>query len=110
MIVAEFLIKLGGHRFHQPVRDSYIYFQKYNADFEVWTTLSSSREKDQTPSLYFDSLWDNWLMTVVTRILEISSELDDMERYHIIIDQIPQIDHVYEAVVEFIKWYNKERE
>ena len=56
----------------------------------------------------FNTSWD-WLMPVITNILEKCSELDDMERYHCIIDQIPQIDHTYKAVVEFIKWYNKNK-
>ena len=56
----------------------------------------------------YHTSWD-WLMPVITNILEKCSELDDMERYHCIIDQIPQIDHTYKAVIEFIKYYNNGR-
>jgi len=57
--------------------------------------------------LKYNLSWD-WLMPVITGILGIASELDEMERYHIVIDQIPQISHTYKSVVEFINWYNKE--
>jgi len=63
---------------------------------------------DPDNELEYHTSWD-WLMPVITNILEKCSELDDMERYHCIIDQIPQIDHTYKAVVEFIKWYNKNK-
>jgi hypothetical protein len=48
----------------------------------------------------------NWLMTAIKKILNIVSELDDMERFWQITDQIPDIREVYRQVIYFIKWYN----
>jgi hypothetical protein len=61
----------------------------------------------EEPYLPYDDSWD-WLMPCLSSILEICSELDELERYHIIIDQIPDIDCTYQSVVDFIKWYNEQ--
>ena len=57
----------------------------------------------------YHSSW-NWLMPVVKRILIIASEMDEMERYHVVIDNMPDVQAVWLAVVEFIKWYNANKE
>ena len=48
--------------------------------------------------------WD-WLMPVVEKILNICQESDEMERYHMITDAIPDIQSVFQACVEFVKSY-----
>jgi hypothetical protein len=66
-------------------------------------------EKDNTfDTLKFDVDW-NWLMPVVEKILDISLDLDSMEMYYNITDAIPKIESTYNEVVEFIKWYNKNK-
>jgi len=54
---------------------------------------------------------ENWneLMQVIQKILDISLKLDSMEMYYNITDSIPEIKNTYEAVVEFIKWYNQQK-
>lgn len=46
-------------------------------------------------------------MEVVEKILNISLELDEMERYYNITDAIPYIQNTYDEVVVFIDWYNE---
>ena len=53
----------------------------------------------------FHESWD-WLMPVLAGILEICAKIDELERYHIIVDQIPQLNHTYDAAINFIKQYN----
>jgi hypothetical protein len=65
----------------------------------------------ETPIFRFEDLkfhksWD-WLMLVISKILEICAENDDLDSYSEIVDQIPQIDHTYKAVVQFIENNNK---
>lgn len=77
------------------------------SDDEDWETSIDDWTNWLRPDeMLFHSSWD-WLMPVITNILEICSELDELERYHVIIDQIPQIHHTHSSVVEFIKWYNE---
>ena len=58
--------------------------------------------------LQFDTDW-NWLMPVIQECVIIAAESDEWERYWKITDMIPRIDTTYEAVVEFIKWYNEQK-
>lgn len=58
--------------------------------------------------LNYDKDW-NWLMEVVKKILTISLKLDSMEMYYNITDSMPNIEQTYEAVVQFIEWYNNEQ-
>jgi len=55
--------------------------------------------------LLFDTNWD-WLMLAIEKILDISIELDSMEMYYNITDSIPNKVQTYEAIIEFIKYYN----
>ena len=55
--------------------------------------------------LKFHKDW-NWLMEVVNKILNISVELDVMDKYYDIIDRMPVIESVYKECVTFIEWYN----
>ena len=48
----------------------------------------------------------NWLMFVVEKILNISVELDVMDKYYDIIDRMPVIESVYKECITFIEWYN----
>ena len=61
-----------------------------------------------TQMLQYDKSWD-WLMPVIQKCVIIAAELDEWERYWKITDMIPRIDTTYEAVVEFIKWYNEQK-
>jgi hypothetical protein len=56
--------------------------------------------------LKYDTDW-NWLMQVIEKILDISLDLDSMEKYYNITDSVPMIKQTYENVVEFINWYNE---
>ena len=55
--------------------------------------------------LKFHKNW-NWLMFVVEKILNISVELDVMDKYYDIIDRMPVIESVYKECITFIEWYN----
>lgn len=88
---------------------------KKDKNWENWYKVPKKYQKDFRTSAFgigfsceFHCSW-NWLMPVIKKILEITVELDEMEMYYSIIDQIPHIEQVFYAVVEFIKWYNNER-
>ena len=56
--------------------------------------------------LSYDICWE-WLMPVVKKILDISFQDEvDAEDFNSIIDCIPNRNHTYRAIVEFIKQYN----
>ena len=61
--------------------------------------------KDAVHPNKFHEDW-NELMQVVEKILNISLDLDSMELYYNITDNIPNIKQAYNSCVEFIKWYN----
>lgn len=66
--------------------------------------------KDNTfDVLHFETDW-NWLMPVIEKILSVSLELDTMELCYDITDSIPDIEETYIAIVEFINWYNLNKE
>tara|TARA_R110002020_G_scaffold36503_5_gene109800 strand:+ start:9431 stop:9730 length:300 start_codon:yes stop_codon:yes gene_type:complete len=57
--------------------------------------------------LKYDHCW-NWLMPVLQKILDISfDDNGDAEDFYQIRDCIPDIDHTYKAIIEFITEYNK---
>jgi len=57
----------------------------------------------------YHTSWD-WLMPVVEKILDLSFQDDgDAEDFYNVRDCMPDINHTYKAVVEFIKEYNDER-
>jgi hypothetical protein len=59
--------------------------------------------------LKYDASWD-WLMPVLSKILDLSFQDDgDAEDFYSIRDCVPDINHTYKAVVEFIKTYNDEQ-
>ncbi len=69
--------------------------------------------------LRFDSDW-NWLMPVIRKIEELGNDVlittnyiqiafDKGEQFIVIDDLNIKIDSVYDAVVEFIKWYNENK-
>jgi len=59
--------------------------------------------------LEFNTDW-NWLIEVVEKILHICLELDSIEMYYNITDAIPNINQTYNACIEFIKWYNEQKQ
>lgn len=65
-------------------------------------------DNEFTGLLLFDTDW-NWIMPVVEKILDTSLNLDTMEMYYQITDSIPRLDHVHEACVMFVKWYNENK-
>lgn len=90
-------------------RDCALFLQWENkgmVNLEMWVS-------DRTPSgantneLLFHKDW-NWLMGVVTKILAICSEEDNLNNYYYILDSIPDIDTVVERTHFYIKQFNKE--
>lgn len=55
----------------------------------------------------FHSSW-GWIMPVVRKILDYCSENDEMDRYYLVIDNIPDIQSVFQSCVEFAKWYKNQ--
>jgi len=61
--------------------------------------------------LYFDKSWD-WLIPAFNKVMNICFEEEEKHEkdliswFYDIRDTIPDRDHCYRAVVEFIKWYN----
>lgn len=59
-------------------------------------------------NLKYHISWD-WLMPVVEKILDISfQDENDVEDFYSIRDCIPNINHTYKAIVQFIKKYKNE--
>ena len=56
----------------------------------------------------FHTSWD-WLMPVIEHILTICAEDDELEKYAVITDSVPFIDQTYFEVVQFIEWYNENK-
>jgi hypothetical protein len=93
--------------------DNYIYFDETNTMF--------SNDTISIKDLKFHSDW-NWLMEVVEKIEEIEGNrfkveiynnvcrIYDHQEYDDVIDITDEtkIEAVYNACVEFIKWYNKQ--
>ena len=61
----------------------------------------------EEPYLPYDKSWD-WLMPVVEKCLDVSND-DNIEDFYSIQNVVPNIEATYQAVVEFIKEYNDER-
>ncbi len=82
---------------------------KLIAEFMGYTHQSDSEFKDEN-GFWNDfevfETWD-WLMPVVQKCLDISND-EMMEDFYSIQNVMPNIDATYKAVVEFIKWYNKQ--
>lgn len=72
-----------------------------NGDFKTEFTL------DQ---LKYNSSWD-WLMPVVGKI-EKTPNIYDIEEFLLIRDELctARIETIYDSVVEFIKWYNANKQ
>ena len=68
-------------------------------------------EKDNTfDDLKFHKDW-NWLMEVAEKCLTVNVDVEPINHYFIINDALLtiNINEVYNACVEFIKWYNKQK-
>jgi len=60
--------------------------------------------------LQYHTSWD-WLMPVLSKILDLSFQDDgDAEDFYSIRDCMPDINHTYKAVVEFIEEHNVQLE
>ena len=65
---------------------------------------------DTEECMAYHTSWD-WLMPVVEKILDLSFQDDgDAEDFYNVRDCMPDINHTYKAVVEFIKTYNDEQQ
>ena len=84
------------------------YVKKENYDCDLDKIYLFVKNKKPLISLLFHKDW-NWLMKVVEKVLQICAEIDEMERYWCITDAMPYIDNVYNACVEFVKWYNQQK-
>jgi hypothetical protein len=60
-----------------------------------------------TSELKFDTDW-NWLMQVVEKTLTVG---DDTNQWDNVLNELQSVDikNVYEACIEFIKWYNENK-
>lgn len=93
----------------------FIGMQKTNIGwFDAEAILSLSYTIDNTfDNLKFNSSWD-WLIPVLNKILDITFSDDEQETYdsdmfYNIRDCIPKLSQTYQAVIEFIKIYNKNK-
>ena len=81
----------------------------------------NENEKDvfHPEDMQFHTDW-NWLMKVIRKIEELGNDVlittnyiqisfDEGEQFIVIDDLNIKIDSVYNAVVEFIKWYNEKK-
>lgn len=129
-LIANFMDDDINYRHHQPIKDSFIYFQKNNKEFNTWIIISSSKDKNGIVDYYFNNSYD-WLIPVVKKIHEIkvliyesyydkSHKLYKLsQKFHnndMIMDYMMDfeelhpaypIEDIYNLCVEFIKWYNK---
>ena len=65
----------------------------------------------QPDNLRFHESWD-WLVPVIKKILEVTfddegNETQDSDNYYEIVDNFPELNKTYKAVVAFIIEYNK---
>ena len=70
--------------------------------------IQYSINKSILEDLTYHSDW-NSLMEVIEKIVDICLHLDSMEMYYNITDSIPSIDTTYNACIEFIEWYNENK-
>ena len=84
------------------------HYNKLIAEFMEYPDLGTEGDFSY---LKYHTSWD-WLMPVVKKILDITfsddeKETSDSEYFYQIRDCIPDIDHTYKAIIEFITEYNK---
>lgn len=79
-----------------------------NYIFSINFDKNWARDIASIEGMKFHCRWD-WLMPVVNKILEVSWEMNHEEEFYLVRDCIPSIKTTYEAVIEFIKWYNKQK-
>lgn len=80
----------------------------FNGDIKTINNKVSLKKNCSVDDLQYHKDW-NWLMPVIKKILDISLNLDTMEMYYNITDCIPNITQTHIAVIDFIKWYNKQK-
>jgi len=79
---------------------------------EGWITIpyhgrEEVAEEEIVDELRYHTSWD-WLLPVLGKILDLSFQDDgDAEDFYNIRDCVPDINHTYKAIVEFIKQYNR---
>lgn len=70
--------------------------------------------QDGMLELQNDEIWNprlDWyqLMQVIVKIQTICAENDDMEKFFLIKDEIPNMYNTYEMCIKFVKDYNNEK-
>jgi hypothetical protein len=103
-LIAEFM----GLELEETLEGLFVYARKEQSPIKLNDIRTEFYEVHE---LKYHALWDDWLMPVVDRILDISFQDEgDPEDFYSIRDCIPDRNHTYKAVVEFIKEYNKTKE
>ena len=75
---------------------------------QYWTKKSSEGfGRGQLTELKFHTDW-NWLMAVAKKCFALNNENDKYESIYYALADL-DIDRVYNACVNFIKWYNKNK-
>ena len=80
---------------------------------DIYCPVPSKNGSEYADKLQYHKSWD-WLMTVIEKILDITfsddeTEISNSEYFYDIRDCVPNINHTYRSIVEFIKWYNKQK-
>ena len=122
-LIAGLMIDNINYRIHQLFKDSYKYFQKYNNEFDTWTTMSHSKGKGEEPRYFYHFDW-SWLMLVVEKIeslvidevdvcVEIIGEFctinGNFKPIYSLTPGLTKLQAVYKVVIEFIKFYNDKK-
>ena len=79
-----------------------------NNQSQLWVDCNPSKE--QKPLLLLNYIFDdwNWLMEVVDKIINLKS-VYAQERQKVFNSISPNMEATYNACVEFIKWYNEQK-
>jgi hypothetical protein len=90
----------------------------YGAWFDQHKVRKAWSEFQGHEPLLFNESWD-WLMPVVEKIEKLGVKVElvghicrityNPSYNYVISENIPKIEAVYQAVVEFIKWYNQQQ-
>lgn len=78
-----------------------------------WETPIGDISRNTQELLLYNSSWD-WLMPVLSKILELThddkgNETYDSDEYYEILNLIPDIKKTYNGIVKFIEEYNKNK-
>jgi glycogen debranching enzyme len=92
----------------KPVYNSFT--GKYGWSDSPWFACSYDTEEEVMDAVAkyakYNSDW-NWLMKCIEKILSICSDIDRVYEYDTIIEQMPEIEHTFNAVIGWVEYYNK---